>query len=73
MPSYSANTITLEEAHAAATARGFQPTRLGSRGRFSFNSRAWGMLPRGNIIGKAWFSYFPFNEAGIVTSHDPIP
>ena len=39
----------------------------------SFDSRAWGMLPRGNIIGKAWFSYFPFGEAGIVASHDPIP
>ncbi len=39
----------------------------------SYDSRAWGMLPRGNIIGKAWFSYFPFNEVGIVTSHDPIP
>jgi len=39
----------------------------------SFDSRAWGMLPRGNIIGKAWFSYFPFSEVGIVTSHDPIP
>ena len=39
----------------------------------SYDSRAWGMLPRGNIIGKAWFSYFPFDEVGIVTSHDPIP
>ncbi len=39
----------------------------------SFDSRAWGMLPRGNIIGKAWFSYYPFGATGIVTSHDPIP
>ena len=39
----------------------------------SFDSRAWGMLPRGNIIGKAWFSYYPFGAAGIVTSHDSIP
>ena len=41
MPSYSPNAFTLEEAHAAAaTAAGFKPSRLGSRGRFSFNSRA---------------------------------
>ena len=40
MPSYSPNTFTLEEAHAAATAAGFKPSRLGNRGRFSFNSRA---------------------------------
>ena len=39
----------------------------------SFDSRAWGMLPRENIIGKAWFSYFPFGDMAIVTSHDPIP
>ena len=40
MPSYSSNAFTIEEAHAAATAAGFKPSRLGSRGRFSFNSRA---------------------------------
>ena len=40
MPSYSQNTFTLEEAHAAATGAGFKPSRLGNRGRFSFNSRA---------------------------------
>ena len=40
MPSYPRNAFTLEEAHAAATAAGFKPSRLGNRGRFSFNSRA---------------------------------
>ena len=40
MPSYSTNPFTLEEAHAAATAAGYKPSRLGNRGRFSFNSRA---------------------------------
>ena len=40
MPSYSGNAFSLEEAHAAATTAGFKPSRLGSRGRFSFNSRA---------------------------------
>ena len=40
MPSYSSNAFTLDKAHAAATAAGFKPSRLGNRGRFSFNSRA---------------------------------
>ena len=40
MPSYPRNAFTLEEAHAAATAAGFKPSRLGNQGRFSFNSRA---------------------------------
>ena len=40
MPSYSGNAFSLEEAHAAATAAGFNPSRLGNRCRFSFNSRA---------------------------------
>ena len=40
MPSYSPNAFTLEEAHAAAVAAGFRPTRLNAQGRFSFNSRA---------------------------------
>ena len=40
MPSYSRNAFTLEEAHVAATAAGFKPSRLGNRGRFRFNSRA---------------------------------
>ena len=40
MPSYSRNAFSLEEAHAAAVAGGYNPTRLGNQGRFSFNSRA---------------------------------
>ena len=40
MPSYTGNAFTLEEAHAAAAASGFKPTRLGNRARFSFNSAA---------------------------------
>ena len=37
----------------------------------SFDSRDWGTLPRGNIIGKAWFSYYPFGEAGLVETLEP--
>ena len=40
MPSYPRNAFTMEEAHAAAVERGYQPTRLNNRNRFSFNSRA---------------------------------
>ena len=40
MPTYSRNAFTMDEAHAAATELGYKPTRLGNRGRFSFNSRA---------------------------------
>ena len=40
MPSYSPHPFTLDEAHVAATAAGFRPSRLGDRSRFSFNSRA---------------------------------
>lgn len=37
----------------------------------SFDSRDWGTLPRRNIIGKAWFSYYPFGEAGLVETREP--
>ena len=52
MPSYPRNAFTLEDAHAEATARGFQPTRLGSRGRFSFNSRACHV--GGDLLAGCW-------------------
>jgi signal peptidase I len=28
----------------------------------SFDSRAWGAVPQGNVIGKCWFVYWPFTE-----------
>lgn len=32
----------------------------------SSDSRAWGELPKGLIIGKAMFRYWPFTEAGLI-------
>ncbi len=39
---------------------------LGDNRNNSSDSRSWGMLPRGNIIGKAWLSYWPPREWGLV-------
>lgn len=32
----------------------------------SSDSREWGTVPRENIIGKAWFRYWPLTEFGLV-------
>ena len=40
MPSFQRSGFTLEDAHAAATAAGYRPTRLNNRSRFNFNSAA---------------------------------
>ena len=37
----------------------------------SSDSREWGQLPKGNIIGKAFFRYWPREVVGII-SHQPI-
>jgi len=39
---------------------------LGDNRNNSSDSRSWGMLPRGNIFGKAWLSYWPPQEWGLV-------
>lgn len=39
---------------------------LGDNRPNSSDSRSWGMLPRENIIGKAWLSYWPPQEWGLV-------
>lgn len=39
---------------------------LGDNRDNSSDSRSWGMLPRENIIGKAWISYWPPPEWGLV-------
>lgn len=40
---------------------------LGDNRPESSDSHAWGMLPKQNIIGKAWVSYWPPGEWGLVT------
>lgn len=39
---------------------------LGDNRLESFDSRSWGMLPKKNIIGKAWLRYWPLNVFGFV-------
>jgi len=33
---------------------------------YSSDSRDWGAVPRENIIGKAWFRYWPAEKIGII-------
>ena len=35
----------------------------------SSDSRAWGPVPEGNIIGKTWVCYWPLNEWGLSPSY----
>ena len=39
---------------------------LGDNRANSSDSRSWGMLPTGNIIGKAWICYWPPQKWGLV-------
>ncbi|MDP2671545.1 MAG: signal peptidase I [bacterium] len=32
----------------------------------SYDSRSWGQVPKGNIIGKAWLRYWPLNKLSFV-------
>ena len=42
---------------------------LGDNRNHSNDSRYWGMLPQGNIVGKAWLCYWPISEWQLVPNH----
>lgn len=42
---------------------------LGDNRNISSDSHIWGMVPRQNIVGKAWLSYWPPQRWGLVPSY----
>jgi signal peptidase I len=46
---------------------------MGDERSSSFDSRDWGPLPRKNIIGRAWFSYWPGHTMGLIRAETPEP
>jgi signal peptidase I len=46
---------------------------LGDNRNNSSDSHVWGTVPRDNIIGKAWLSYWPLDELGLVSKAEPTP
>lgn len=39
---------------------------MGDNRPYSSDSREWGFVPSGNIIGISFFAYWPLNEAGLI-------
>lgn len=45
---------------------------LGDNRNNSSDSHNWGMVPMGNVVGKAFFVYWPPTEWGLIEHHDPL-
>jgi signal peptidase I len=43
---------------------------LGDNRQASSDSRIWGILPKKDIVGKAWFRVFPLTQLGHLGGHD---
>lgn len=66
----------LEEDYLSQPTKGSMPPRLvpeghvfvlGDNRQASNDSRSFGMVPYGDIIGRAWFRYWPLDRAGLIT------
>ena len=59
------------EANGPATVPQDQYFVLGDNRDNSSDSHIWGFLPRANVIGRAWVSYWPFSTIGLAPHHAP--
>jgi len=59
-PTYSLDRITVPEGSYFV---------LGDNRNNSSDSHVWGVVPRENIVGKAWISYWPMSDWGMVPNY----
>ncbi|MBI2849311.1 MAG: signal peptidase I [Chloroflexi bacterium] len=45
---------------------------LGDNRNNSSDSHVWGVVPRENIVGKAWLVYWPMEQWGLIRSYSPV-
>ncbi len=75
--------VTLEEPYLPSNGSTFGKTDivtlgsdeyyvLGDNRLASSDSRVWGILPKHNIVGRAWFRAFPLSEFGFPKFDDPV-
>jgi len=71
------NTFALDEPYITEYNQPYPRTKvpedcffvLGDNRNHSNDSRKWGMLPRGNIIGSAWLCYWPLSDWHVLPSY----